>query len=453
MKGIFRSLWVLALCAVLLTASMGALAENVVVDGDLDLEGLTDPSEVVLDPVSPALETEALESVAEPASGNAKTGESGGFTYEVLQDGTASITGCSLEGNVVIPDTIDGYTVTNLKRELFYGNGYVTSVTVPATVTYFGDDPSDSTFCYVFSYCFNLKSIKVMAGNPSFVSVNGVLFSKDKKVLYNYPCNHAGSEYKVPAKTQILDCTSFAAAQNLTSLYLESKDTIWMTYTFYADGNLTVYYKPGGYSQSRAEDFISSGLCREKDEAFPTFAVYPTEDPDEPEPTGVTISQGKNATLYMGNKLTLKAKVKPSDADQTVKWSSDNTKVATVSGKGVVTPKKAGTARITVTTVNGLSAKITVKVVDASGVKLKKGSTTLKKGQKINLKQGKSLTLKAVVSPGKVKTKLTWNSSNEFVTVKSGKVTVDKNAKVGAKAKITVETANGKSTYVYIVVK
>ena len=62
-------------------------------------------------------------------------------------------------------------------------------------------------------------------------------------------------------------------------------------------------------------------------------------------------------------------------------------------------------------------------------------------------------TLKAVVSPTKVKTKLTWKSSNKLVTVKNGKITVNKKAKVGTKVKIVVKTANGKSNYIYIVVK
>ena len=86
-------------------------------------------------------------------------------------------------------------------------------------------------------------------------------------------------------------------------------------------------------------------------------------------------------------------------------------------------------------------------------VKLKKGKTTLKKGQKLSLKRGKSLTLKAVVSPSKAKTKLTWTSSYKYVTVKDGKVTVSKKAKAGTRVKITVKTANKKSTYIYIVVK
>ncbi len=86
-------------------------------------------------------------------------------------------------------------------------------------------------------------------------------------------------------------------------------------------------------------------------------------------------------------------------------------------------------------------------------VELKKGKTTLKKGQELSLKWGKSLTLKAVVSPSKARTRLTWTSSYTYVTVKDGKVTVNKKAKVGTRARITVKTANKKSTYIYIVVK
>ena len=179
----------------------------------------------------------------------------------------------------------------------------------------------------------------------------------------------------------------------------------------------------------------------------------PEEQGDDDMPTGISIAQGSSATLYMGNKLTLTANLTPADAQTALNWASSKPAVATVGDDGVVTPKKAGKATITVTTENGLSASIAIKVVDASSVKLKKGKTTLKKGQNINLARGKSLTLKAVVSPTKVKTKLTWKSSNKLVTVKNGKITVNKKAKVGTKVKIVVKTANGKSNYIYIVVK
>lgn len=184
----------------------------------------------------------------------------------------------------------------------------------------------------------------------------------------------------------------------------------------------------------------------------------PIEEPEEPgdyddTPTGVSIAQGSSATLYMGNTLSLTANLTPAGSRAGLTWKSGKTAVATVDGNGVVTPKKAGTAKITVTTDNGLSASISVKVIDASSVKLKKGTTTLKKGQKLNLARGKSMTVKAVVSPSKVKTKLTWKSSYKYVTVKNGKITVNKKAKAGTKVKITVKTANGKSNYIYIVVK
>ncbi len=463
MKGYLKRIVATVLCAMLLAGGLGAVAQVQIGDGANDGAWVIDAPRIDLETDVPAadgnalqigLETDALlsDEVAPKGSGTAaqsndSTGEQDGFTYVLLEDGSASITGCTLEGDVVIPDTIDGHTVTNLKRELFNGNGYVTSVTVPATVTYFGDDPTDSTFTYVFSYCWELKSIKVKSGNPSFTSVDGVLYSKDKKILYNYPCNRAGAEYHVPAKTEVLDCTSFACAANLTDLYLDSPETTWRTYTFYGDGDLTVHYIKGGYSQVTADYFTQNGMYREANQDFPTYAAF------VPEVTGIAIAQGSKAKLYMGNKLTLDAKLTPAYAETTLKWSSDDKAVATVKN-GVVTPKKAGTARITVKTANKLSATITVKVVDAAGVKLKKGKTVLKKGATINVKPGKTLTLKAVVSPSGVKTRLEWISSNsKNVTVKNGKVTVKSTAKPGTKAKITVRTANKKSTYIYIAVK
>ena len=63
--------------------------------------------------------------------------------------------------------------------------------------------------------------------------------------------------------------------------------------------------------------------------------------------TGVTLAK-TTATVYVGETLSLKATVAPSDAtDQTVTWKSSNKAVAKVSSKGVVTALKAGTATIT----------------------------------------------------------------------------------------------------------
>ena len=61
-----------------------------------------------------------------------------------------------------------------------------------------------------------------------------------------------------------------------------------------------------------------------------------------------------NLTLYTGETEALIASVLPAGAhNQGVKWNSSDTKVATVSSKGVITAVKAGKATITVTTSEG----------------------------------------------------------------------------------------------------
>ena len=70
-------------------------------------------------------------------------------------------------------------------------------------------------------------------------------------------------------------------------------------------------------------------------------------------------------TLTKGKKATLKATVSPSNAtNKKVTWKSSNTAVASVTQSGKVTAKRAGTAKITVTTADGkktASCTVTVK--------------------------------------------------------------------------------------------
>ncbi|WP_186893512.1 leucine-rich repeat protein [Acetobacterium malicum] len=81
-------------------------------------------------------------------------------------------------------------------------------------------------------------------------------------------------------------------------------------------------------------------------------------------PVATTVSLNKSsADLIMGNTLTLTATVLPADAvNTTVSWTSDKPEFATVDQNGQVTPVAPGTAVITATTANNLTASCTVTV-------------------------------------------------------------------------------------------
>ena len=116
----------------------------------------------------------------------------------------------------------------------------------------------------------------------------------------------------------------------------------------------------------------------------------------------------------------------------------------TVSTAGVVAAKKAGTAKITVTTKHSKKATVTIRVIDPK-IPTK---VTLNKSGTVKLKKGKTLQLIATVLPGTAVTTLTWESSRTRVA------TVTQNGLVKANKKgttaITVKTKNGKTAKVKI---
>ncbi len=148
--------------------------------------------------------------------------------------------------------------------------------------------------------------------------------------------------------------------------------------------------------------------------------------------TSVSVNDGKT--------YTLKAVFSPSNAsNKDLVWKSSNTKIATVSSKGVVKGIKPGTCTVS------CRSKETGKTVTCT-VKIKK--VEVKKilfAEKVyTVKQNKSLQLKAHISPmNATNQKIKWKSSHpEFVKVSSkGKVT---GLKLGKNATITATTVDGK---------
>lgn len=161
--------------------------------------------------------------------------------------------------------------------------------------------------------------------------------------------------------------------------------------------------------------------------------VYPTVNKTIFKYNSSEITLNRTMVILGKNKsVTLKATVKGKKG--TVKWSSSNSSVATVSSKGKVTGKKRGTATITAS-LNGAKATCKVKVtIPVSKITLNKTTASLAKG--------KTVTLKATVSPSNaVKKTIKWTSSNSNIATVSSKGVVKGIAK--GTATITAKSTDG----------
>ncbi len=150
----------------------------------------------------------------------------------------------------------------------------------------------------------------------------------------------------------------------------------------------------------------------------------------------------KTVYLKKGGKVTLTATVTGTGKfSKAVTWTSSKKAVATVSSKGVVKAKKAGTAKITAASKTNKAKKATITIKVAK--KAKKNKKLTLKVKKKNLKKGKTYTV-AIKSMTK--------GTTDAVTYKTNKkkiATVDKFGVVKAKKKgtavITVKCGSKKA--------
>lgn len=157
-----------------------------------------------------------------------------------------------------------------------------------------------------------------------------------------------------------------------------------------------------------------------------------------------------NITMTEGDTKTIKVSINPSAAsNKRVKYSSEDSNVVSVNSSGLVTAKKSGKTKITITSLSNKNIKAEVlvtvkaKVIEISGISLNTSSKTLIEGDTFNL----AVTY---VPQDATNKSVTWSSSNATVA------SVDSNGKVTAKkngsATITATTQNGKTATAKITV-
>lgn len=157
-------------------------------------------------------------------------------------------------------------------------------------------------------------------------------------------------------------------------------------------------------------------------------------------------------TMKKGTKYKwLETTVTPwNTTDQTITWSSSNTKVATVNASGLITAKQKGTATITATITNGVKSNVKVTVT-TSNIKVNKVSLDLKKKTVV---AGEKINLKSTVAPvNATNTKLAWSSSNNKVAKVTSNGVVTTLGVGKAKITCTAKDGSGKKATFTITVK
>ena len=160
-----------------------------------------------------------------------------------------------------------------------------------------------------------------------------------------------------------------------------------------------------------------------------------------PEPQAITIVAGR-AALGVGEKYLLDPQIAPIDVDASLSFSSSKPSVASVSGAGLVTAKKTGTAVITVKAYNGVKTAIKIQVKKAP-------SKVTAQIERTKLGLGEEARISGTLSSGSAGA-VGFSSSNQAVA------TVDASGVIRTvgegSAKITATTYNKKSDSLVIAV-
>lgn len=112
-----------------------------------------------------------------------------------------------------------------------FTNNKITEIFIPKNVSYIEDA--------AFYLCHKLKNIKVDEQNRNYKSVDGVLFSKDGKLLHSYPSEKEVALYTVPDGVEIIEKYAFNRCKYLEKVVLSESVTEIRENAFYGCEKLT----------------------------------------------------------------------------------------------------------------------------------------------------------------------------------------------------------------------
>ena len=197
-----------------------------------------------------------------------------GLNYRITSEDSKTVEligydGTKPFGDLSIPATVNGYSVTSIGDNAFRGCVDLTSITIPVSVTSIGND--------VFYGCADLKSIVVTTGNPVYDSrdnCNAIIRTQDNTLI-------AGCKNTViPGSVTSIGDAAFRGCYRLTSITIPASVTSIGNYVFYnctslesvifADGSqlASIGYYAFSYCQNLMSISIPDGVTNINDHTF-----------------------------------------------------------------------------------------------------------------------------------------------------------------------------------------
>ena len=144
----------------------------------------------------------------------------------VTSIGNFAFSDCTSLTNITIPNS-----VTSIGDYAFYGCENLINITIQNSVTSIGN--------FAFCMCTSLTSINVDSNNEKYMSDNGVLYTKDKKILIQYPGKKEGTEYLILQGVESIEDYAFWGCGNLTNIIIPNGVTSIGYSAFYRCTSLT----------------------------------------------------------------------------------------------------------------------------------------------------------------------------------------------------------------------
>lgn len=157
-----------------------------------------------------------------------------GLLFESTGNGECTVIGIGscTDAHLIIPEySPDGERVVAIAPRAFLDCRFLTAVTIPACVETIGQ--------LAFASCTNLAYIFVDPDNPSYVSLDGTLYSRDLSVLFLRPPARNSDMIIIPRSVEVIDIMAFYGSRSLSLVLYEGTPEDWQKICIhYGNNNL-----------------------------------------------------------------------------------------------------------------------------------------------------------------------------------------------------------------------